>query len=122
MRRPHGKLRELLQQSLLMHWRKQRLCLTFGTLPLIVLWLLPKLTGPSNRTLCNSSALREVLKPAYENDILCNYFVNGMANITLMTHAMSFMAKSVTPLTIVELHKFLNRLVVDSPHIERDDQ
>jgi hypothetical protein len=39
-----------------------------------------------------------------------------------MTHAMSYMAKSATPLTVVELYNFLSRLVVDSPHMERDDQ
>jgi hypothetical protein len=38
-------------------------------------------------------------------------FIIGLANVALGTHGMSHRAKSVTPLTIVELQTFLSRLV-----------
>jgi hypothetical protein len=40
-------------------------------------------------------------------DDLCNRFTIGLANDTLRTHAMSHMAKSVAPLTIVAPQIFL---------------
>jgi hypothetical protein len=55
-------------------------------------------------------------------DVLCNRIIIGLANVALKTHAMSYCAESVTPLTIVELQKFLSRLVVDYPHIGRVDR
>jgi hypothetical protein len=48
------------------------------------------------------------------DDFLCNRFTNGMANVTLRTHAMSHRAKSVTPLAIAELQN-----LIDSPHLGR---
>jgi hypothetical protein len=51
-----------------------------------------------------------------------NRYIIGMANVTLKTHAMSHSrVKLATPLTIVALQSFLNRLVVDSPHQGRVD-
>jgi hypothetical protein len=56
------------------------------------------------------------------DDVLGKYnIVNGTANVTLMTHAMPHRAKSATPLISVELQNYLNRLVVDSPHLGRAD-
>jgi hypothetical protein len=52
---------------------------------------------------------------------MCNRFINDMANFTLMMHVMSHRAKSVTPLTIEVHQNFLNRMVVDSPRLGRDD-
>jgi hypothetical protein len=49
--------------------------------------------------------------------VLPFYHLSG--NIPLMTLAVLNRAKSVTPLTIVALQHFLNRLVVDSPHLGR---
>jgi hypothetical protein len=53
------------------------------------------------------------------HDALYNRLIIGIANVTLMTHAMSHRAKWITPSTIVELRIFLNRLVVDPLHQER---
>jgi hypothetical protein len=52
---------------------------------------------------------------------MCNRFINDMADITLMMHVMSHRAKSVTLLTIEVHQNFLNRMVVDSPRLGRDD-
>jgi hypothetical protein len=38
-----------------------------------------------------------------DDDVLCNRFIAGPLNVTIMTHTMSHLAKSVTPSTIVEL-------------------
>jgi uncharacterized membrane protein (DUF4010 family) len=42
------------------------------------------------------------LEAYINNGVMCNRFINGMVNVTFMTHAMPDRAKSVTPLTIVE--------------------
>jgi hypothetical protein len=56
------------------------------------------------------------------DDVLCNRCIIGIANVTLVTHAMLHRVKSVTPLTIVELQNFIKCLVLDSPHLGRDDK
>jgi hypothetical protein len=56
------------------------------------------------------------------DDGLCNCFINGMANVTLRTHAMSNRVKLVTPLTIVEFQYFLNHFVVNPSHMGRVDR
>jgi hypothetical protein len=48
-------------------------------------------------------------KADMNDDVLCNRFINGIANVTLRTHAMSHRAKPVTHLSIVELEHFLFR-------------
>jgi hypothetical protein len=48
------------------------------------------------------------------DDILCNRFITRMAKITVKTHAKAHRAKLPTPITMVELQNYLNRLVVDS--------
>jgi hypothetical protein len=60
-------------------------------------------------------------KAAMPGDVMCNRFIISMANITLMTHTILHRAKSVTYVTIAGLHFFLNRLVLDSPHLGRAD-
>jgi hypothetical protein len=56
------------------------------------------------------------------DDVMCNRFIIGMARVTLRTHAMSHRVKSINILTIVELHNFYSRLVLDSQHMGRADQ
>jgi hypothetical protein len=53
------------------------------------------------------------------DDVMCICFMNGLGNAILWIHAMSHRAKLVTHLIMVELQKFLNRMVVDSPHMGR---
>jgi hypothetical protein len=56
------------------------------------------------------------------DNVMYNRLIIGPATVTLRTHAMSHRAKSVAPLTIVELQNFLNRVVVDSPHLGLADR
>jgi hypothetical protein len=56
-------------------------------------------------------------KTDMKDDVMCNRFATGLANVIVMTQAMSHRAKLVTPLTIIESQNFLSRLVVDSLHL-----
>jgi hypothetical protein len=56
------------------------------------------------------------------DNVVCNRFINCLTYVTVTKHVVAHLAKSVTPLTIVELHNLINRLVVDAPHMGLVDQ
>jgi hypothetical protein len=50
-------------------------------------------------------------------DLQCVRFINGLANFQLHTQAKSHRSQSGYNLKLVELKKFLNDVVTDSPHL-----
>jgi hypothetical protein len=51
------------------------------------------------------------------NDVQCVRFINGLANSTLKNEAKSHRAQTCYNVTLVELQKFLNDVVTDSPEL-----